>query len=135
MAAIGEPQRKFIDENPFVGILTTLREDGSPHSTIVWVDVEDGTVGFNTARGRAKERHLSQDPRVSLLVVDPNNSYKWVAVSGRAELTEEGADAQIDKLANKYLGKDEYPWRNPAETRVSVKIRPEKVDSTGFDGS
>ncbi len=135
MAKLGEQERKFLDENPFVGIVTTLREDGSPHSTVVWVDVYNGTVGFNTARGRAKERHMSRDPRVSLLMIDPNNSYRWVAVSGRAQLTEEGADNQIDKLAKKYLGKDEYPWRNPEETRVSVKVTPDKVDVSGFGES
>ena len=135
MAKLGEKPRKFLDESPNVGVATTLREDGSPHSTIVWVDVEDGKVSFNTARGRAKSKHLERDPRASLLMVDPNNAWKWVAVSGPAELTEEGADAQIDKLAKKYLGKDEYPWRNPAETRVSVRITPERVDSAGFGGS
>ena len=134
MAQLGEQERQFIDQNPFVGIATTLREDGSPHSTVVWVDVEDGSVSFNTARGRAKERHINRDPRASLLVVDPNNAFKWVAVSGRAELTEEGADAQIDKLAKKYIGQDEYPWRSPTETRVKVLIEPERVDATGFDG-
>jgi PPOX class probable F420-dependent enzyme len=125
--------KKFLDENPYVGIATTLRDDGSPHSTVVWVDTDDGKVSFNTARGRAKERYMSRDPRVSLLVIDPNDAYKWVAVSGHAELTEEGADPQIDKLAKKYLGKDEYPFRNPEETRVKVRIEPEKVDSAGFD--
>jgi PPOX class probable F420-dependent enzyme len=133
MAKLDEKPRKFLEENPHVGVATTLREDGSPHSTIVWVDVEDGKVSFNTARGRAKSKHLERDPRASLLMVDPANSYKWVAVSGPAELTEEGADAQIDKLAKKYLGKDEYPWRDPAETRVKVLIDPEKVDASGFD--
>ena len=54
MAKLGEKQRKFLDENPFVGTATTLRADGSPHSTIVWVDVDDGKVSFNTARGRAR---------------------------------------------------------------------------------
>jgi PPOX class probable F420-dependent enzyme len=127
-----DEQRKFLAENPFVGTVTTLREDGSPHSTIVWVDVEDGNIAFNTARGRAKAEHLEHDPRASLLVVDPNDSYRWVAVSGPAELTEEGADEQIDKLAKKYLGKDEYPWRNPEEQRVKVVIEPEKVDASGF---
>jgi PPOX class probable F420-dependent enzyme len=131
--ALDQKLKKFLDENPYVGTATTLRADGSPHSTVVWVDTEDGKVSFNTARGRAKERHMSKDPRVSLLVVDPNDSYKWVAVSGRAEVTEEGADPQIDKLAKKYLGKDEYPFRNPEETRVKVLIEPEKVDSAGFD--
>jgi PPOX class probable F420-dependent enzyme len=133
MAKLEEKPRKFLDENPYVGVATTLREDGSPHSTIVWVDVEGDKVSFNTALGRAKPKHLEHDPRASVLMVDPNNSYKWVAVSGPAEVTEEGADAQIDKLAKKYLGKDEYPWRNPEETRVKVLIEPEKVDASGFD--
>jgi PPOX class probable F420-dependent enzyme len=129
-----EPQKQFLDQNPFVGVVTTLREDGSPHSTIVWVDVEDGKPSFNTAAGRAKPKHLEHDPRASLLVVDPSNAYKWVAVSGHAQVTEEGADAQIDKLAKKYIGKDEYPWRNPEEQRLKVLIEPEKVDASGFDG-
>jgi PPOX class probable F420-dependent enzyme len=133
MAALKEKQKRFLAENPFVGVVTELRKDGSPHSTVVWVDVEDGKVSFNTARGRAKPTHLEHDPRASLLVVDPNDPYRWVAVSGHAELTEEGADAQIDKLAKKYLGKDEYPWRNPQEKRVKVLIEPEKVDASGLD--
>jgi PPOX class probable F420-dependent enzyme len=133
VAQLKEEQRQFLDENPFVGVATTLRDDGSPHSTVVWVDVDDGKVSFNTARGRAKPEHLEHDPRASVLVVDPGNAYKWVSVSGHARLTEEGADAQIDKLAKKYIGKDEYPWRNPAETRVKVLIEPEKVDASGFD--
>lgn len=133
MAKLEKKQRKFLEENPFVGTVTTLREDGSPHSTIVWVDVDDGKVSFNTARGRAKSEHLKKDPRASVLVVDPNNTYKWVAVSGPAQFTEAGADAQIDKLAKKYLGKDEYPWRDPAEQRVKVVIEPDKVDASGFD--
>ena len=123
MAKLEEKPRKFLDESPYVGVVTTLREDGSPHSTIVWVDVEGDKVSFNTALGRAKPKHLEHDPRASLLMVDPNNAFRWVAVSGPAELTEEGADAQIDKLAKKYLGKDEYPWRNPEETRVKVADR------------
>ena len=133
MAALKDKQRQFLDENPYVGVVTTLRDDGSPHSTVVWVDVDDGKVSFNTARGRAKPEHLEHDPRASLIVVDPNDSYKWVAVSGHAEMTEEGADAQIDKLAKKYIGADEYPYRKPTETRVKVLIEPEKVDTSGFD--
>ena len=134
MSKLKEQQRRFLDENPFVGVVTTLRDDGSPHSTVVWVDVEDGKPSFNTALGRAKPKHLQHDPRASLLIVDPNDAYKWVAVNGPIKLTEDGADAQIDKLAKKYIGKDEYPWRKPTETRVKVLIEPEKVDASGFDG-
>lgn len=132
MPALTEKQREFLT-NPFVGVATTLRNDGSPHATVVWVDSGDGQVMLNTARGRAKERHLQDDPRISLIVVDPENAYRWLSLSGRAELTEDGADAQIDRLAKKYLGKDEYPWRSPDEKRVTVKITPEKVEATGIE--
>jgi PPOX class probable F420-dependent enzyme len=134
MAKITDKQKQFIEDNPFVGVVTDLREDGSPHSTVVWVDVDAGKVSFNTARGRAKPTNLERDSRVSLVVVDPNDSYRWVGVSGRAELTEDGADAQIDKLAKKYTGQDTYPWRKPEETRVKVLIEPEHVDARGVDG-
>jgi len=132
MATLDDKAQKFL-EQPFVGTVTTLRDDGSPHSTIVWVDTNTGEVSFNTATGRAKEKHLRRDPRVSLLVVDPENTYKWVAVSGTAQLTTDGADGQIDRLAKKYLGQDEYPLRNPEEERITVRITPEHVDASGFD--
>jgi len=134
MSQLTDKQREFIAQNPYVATATTLRQDGSPHNTIVWVDAEDGVVTFNTAVGRAKERHLRQDPRAAVTVVHPDNAYQWVSVSGPAELTTEGADEQIDHLAKKYLGKDEYPWRNPEEQRIKIRISPEKVDSAGFDG-
>jgi PPOX class probable F420-dependent enzyme len=131
-AALSDKQREFL-EQPYSGAVTTLRADGSPHTTVVWVDLDDETVMFNTAVGRAKERHLRRDPRASLIVIDPENAYRWISVSGRAELTTDGADEQIDKLAKKYLGKDEYPWRNPEEQRITVRIHPEHLDSYGFD--
>jgi PPOX class probable F420-dependent enzyme len=132
MAALTEKQLKFLD-NPFVGIVTTLREDGSPHSTVVWVDVEDGTPRFNTAMGRTKPANLQNDPRAALLVIDPNDAYKWVAVDGTTELTTEGADPHIDALAKKYMDKDEYPWRQEGEQRVTVRIKPEHVTASGLD--
>ncbi len=132
MASLTEKQKEFL-RNPYVGVVTTLRDDGSPHSTVVWVDVDDGAVLFNTAYGRTKPTNLERDPRASLLVLDPNDAYTWVAVDGRVELTTEGADAQIDRLAKKYLDKDEYPWRSPEEQRVTVRIRPERVSSSGLD--
>ena len=133
MTALSDEQRRFLAE-PRYGVATTLRADGSPHSTVVWVENENGELSFNTATGRAKERHLEADSRVSLLVVDPQNAYQWVAVSGRGELTRDDADPQIDRLAKKYLGKDEYPWRTEAEQRIKVTIEPEHVSASGFDG-
>jgi PPOX class probable F420-dependent enzyme len=133
VAKLTEQQRAFVRDNPFPADVTTLRRDGSPHSTVVWIDEVDGEVWFNTAVGRAKERHLRRDPRVSVLVLDPANQYRWVAVSGTATLHREGADEHIDKLAKKYLGQDRYPWHDPNQQRIIVRIRPDHIDSTGFD--
>ena len=132
MAALTDEQRSFLRDNAYAGVVTTLRGDGSPHTTVVWIDEEGGDVVFNTARGRAKDVNLVRDGRASVLVLDPNDQYKWVSVSGPVEMTEEGADASIDHLAKKYLGVDEYPYRNAEETRVIVRVRPEKVSASGF---
>ena len=127
-----ESERAFL-ASPFVGVVTDLRPDGSPHSTIVWVDVDDEGVSFNTAWPRAKPRYLSADPRVSLTVVDPGDPYRWIAITGVAELVDEGANEQIDRLAKKYVGRETYPWHKPEERRVSVRITPTRVESRGLD--
>jgi PPOX class probable F420-dependent enzyme len=125
-------QRAFL-ENPYIGIATTLRPDGSPHSTPVWVDVdEDGGVSFNTAWPRAKPRHLRADARVSLVVVDPGDELRWLGITGTATLTEEGANDQIDRLARKYRGHDRYMSHREGETRVTVRISPTFVESRGL---
>jgi PPOX class probable F420-dependent enzyme len=133
VAGLTEAQAEFLG-NPYVGAVTTLRQDGSPHTTVVWVDYDNGQIRFNTAIGRAKERHLRNDPRVAVTVVDPSNAYKWVSISGRGEVTQEGADEHINALSKKYIDKDEYPFREPGEQRVMIRVTPERVDSYGFDG-
>ncbi len=133
MATLTEEQRAFLREHPFPATVTTLRADGSPHSTVVWVDEVDGEVWFNTVVDRTKERNLRRDPRASLLVIDPSNQYRWVAVDGAVSFEEEQADAHIDKLAKRYLGQERYPWHDERQQRIIVRIRPHRVDSAGFD--
>jgi PPOX class probable F420-dependent enzyme len=99
----------------------------------VWVDVEEHGPSFNTAYPRTKPRHLEQNPRVALTVVDPNDPYRWITVDGRAELTTDGANAQIDKLSEKYTGNPQYQGHNESEQRVSVRIVPEHVIARGLD--
>ena len=132
MTQLTDAQRDFLGQ-PFVGVVTDLRPDGSPHSTPVWVDVDDDGVSFNTAHGRAKPTYIAHDGRVALTVVDPEDPYRWLSVSGTATLVDEGADDQIDRLAKKYIGNDTYPFRAPGERRVSVRIAVEKLDGRGLD--
>ena len=133
MVKLDEAQAEFL-RNPYYAVVTTLRADGTPHQSVVWVDADGGDVLFNTAEGRAKPRHIAGNPNVSIAVVDPANGYHSLVVTGKAELSHEGADAHIDKLAKKYLDADSYPFRKEGEVRVIARIRPERIETAGFDG-
>jgi PPOX class probable F420-dependent enzyme len=112
--------------------LATLMPDGSPQVTPVWVDYDGAYVRVNSAKGRVKDKNMRRDKRVALSIQDPDNPYRYLAVRGEvAEITENGADAHIDALAKKYLGKDRYPFRTPGEVRVIYKIRPERISTSG----
>jgi PPOX class probable F420-dependent enzyme len=112
--------------------LATVMPDGSPQVTPVWFDYDGDCLRINSAKGRVKDKNMRRDKRVALSIQDPDNAYRYLAVLGNVEeITEEGADAHIDSLAKKYLGKDKYPFRGPGEVRVIYKIRPEKVSTMG----
>jgi PPOX class probable F420-dependent enzyme len=112
--------------------LATLMPDGSPQVTPVWCDFDGTHVIVNSARGRRKDRNMRGDPRVALAIIDPEDPYRYLEIRGRVvEITEEGADEHIDKLAKKYLGKDEYPNRRPGEVRVIYRVEPERTSSMG----
>ena len=115
---------------PNFATVATANPDGSAQLSIVWIDWDGERVVFNTAAGRVKPRNIARDPRVGVLVVDRSDGYRWVAVRGRAEITTEGADEHIDKMARKYSGEG---WRpRPGEQRLLVRFRPEHVNAYGF---
>jgi len=128
--SLTDEQKEFMRQ-PLYAVATTLRKDGSPHSSVVWMDVEDdGTPTFNTAMHRAKAKHIQRNARAGLTVID-STFYKWLSIDGPAELTTDDADAQIDRLAQKYDGTD-YQGRTPDMVRVKVRIQPEHVTAYGF---
>jgi PPOX class probable F420-dependent enzyme len=112
--------------------LATLMPNGSPQVTPVWFDYDGSHIRINSAKGRVKDKNMRRNKRVALSVQDPKKPYRYFAAQGEiVEITEEGADAHIDSLAKKYLGKDKYPFRQPGEVRVIYKIRPERVHAFG----
>jgi PPOX class probable F420-dependent enzyme len=111
--------------------VATVMPDGSPQVTPVWIDYDGKYILFNTSRGRQKDRNLRRDPHVALSIMDPDNAYRYLGVRGRVvEETEDGADAHIDKLANKYTGA-KYKGRKPGMVRVIYKVLPESVWTNG----
>ena len=103
---ITEPVAKLLEGRNFA-FVATLMKDGSPQITPTWVDVENGKILVNTAKGRLKQKNISRDGRIAISVTDQNNPYHMVTVRGRVvEQTTGGADKHIDKLAKKFLGVD-----------------------------
>ena len=112
--------------------LATLMPDGRAQVTPVWCDFDGTNVRVNSAKGRVKDKNMRSNKQVALSVQDPENPYRYLAMRGEVvEIAEEGADAHIDSLAKKYLGKDKYPFRGPGEVRVIYKIKPVNVHTMG----
>jgi PPOX class probable F420-dependent enzyme len=134
LATLSEKQAKlFTDRN--WGVIATVRPDGSPHVTPVWIDYDGGNVLVNSARGRTKVTNIERDPRATVTVLPAEDQQSgYVMVSGPATVTEDGALEHINMLAKKYLGQDKYPYLGPGEQRVIIKIHPERIDGFGAGG-
>ncbi|GAB3169266.1 PPOX class probable F420-dependent enzyme [Micromonospora palomenae] len=115
LALLAEPQLAHV---------ATVEADGTPHVTPVWVDTDGEHILFNTALGRQKSINIERNPMVAVSVVDKADDFRTLWVKGAAELITEGADEHIDRMAKKYLGQDTYPFRQPGEQRVIVRITP-----------
>jgi PPOX class probable F420-dependent enzyme len=115
-------------EGPNFCFVGTTRTDGSAHVVPVWVDVEDDKLVLNTVKGRAWPTHAARDARIALTIPNRENPYEYVEIRGRvAEITGQGAEAHVDRLAKKYLDADVFPGRGPEEERIIVRVAPEHV--------
>jgi PPOX class probable F420-dependent enzyme len=119
---------------PVHGVLSTIMPDGQPQSSIVWIDYDGTYVLINTTRERQKGRNMRDNPKVALLVIDPQDGSRWIEVRGKVvEIRREGAQAHADTLTQRYTGKqrfsgDVYPVeQKQKESRVIVIIEPIKI--------
>jgi PPOX class probable F420-dependent enzyme len=128
-ARLPEKVRVLADAQTYV-TLATLRPDGSPRMTVLWVDRDGDDLLLSTVRGRAKERDIARDPRVGLMFLDQRDPYGYVEVRGTAVLSEEGGRELIDGLAVKYTG-EPYQWDGPDAVRVVIRVVPERVLTFG----
>lgn len=132
MTEIPEAFMDLMGQKKAFANLATVLKDGSPQVTPVWFDYANGHVRINTAKGRVKARTLQEGARVAMSILDPENPYRYLQIRGRVtRATEEGAEAHIDSLAKKYLGKDKYPFAQAGEVRIMYEIEPLATQGMG----
>lgn len=126
MATLSGPQRNLLDSANYATV-ATLTKDGSPQTSVVWIKRDGDDVLFSTVVGRAKERHLKRDPRVSITVINKDNPYEYTEFRGAASMTTEGGDDLINELANKYTGDDYKGDVGTDNVRVVVRVQVTKT--------
>ncbi|AKJ12359.1 pyridoxamine 5'-phosphate oxidase [Streptomyces incarnatus] len=121
---------KSLLDGPVFIVVGTVQPDGRPQLSPVWVKRDGDQILFSTTVDRRKKKNLDRDPRVSVVVQDPEMPYTYAEIRGTAQLDTQGAKELIDELSLKYTGK-KYAEFNPASAkdadRVIVRITPEKV--------
>ena len=125
-AVITDDLREWLTAALRYPVLAVLTGDGAPNQSVMWFDLdpeEPDTILMNTKVGRAKERFLRRDPRISLCFEE---GLKWVAFQGRAELDDDRERSLVDiqALARRY-GSD--PADFDGQQRATIRMRVEKV--------
>ena len=120
-------------ERPLAAVLVTLMPDGRPQASVVWVSWSDGRISLNTEAGRQKLRNMAEDPRATLLIVDPDDQHRYLEI--RCDVIGvrlDGALAHRAELDRQYLGDDH--WSDPADDRgerAIVDLAPVRINAYG----
>ena len=126
MAQISDANVQGLFDKPNHAVVSTLNDDGSIHSAVVWVSTEGDNVAINSAEGRKWPTNLERNAQINVTVFDQDNPFEYVEVRGTAQRAD-GADDHIDQLTQKYIGQDKYPFRSPGEERVKYVVQPDRV--------
>jgi PPOX class probable F420-dependent enzyme len=122
-------------QRPLGSQLVTLNPNGSPQVTIMWFKYENGALLFTTTTDRIKFRNQQKNTRASIAIMDPDNMYKWVIVSGKLSVDNRDPAAFYRGLAEHYLDETGLAeWRRTAvmEKRTVLKLTPTQIRTMGF---
>ncbi|MCH7967925.1 MAG: PPOX class F420-dependent oxidoreductase [Thaumarchaeota archaeon] len=123
-----EPQAEKLFKDKNLVFIATIMKDGSPQLSPVWANYDNGHILVNTAEGRVKHKNVLRDPRVAISVVSQNNPLDMTTIRGKViEIVPDYDYVHINKLTKKYMGVENYPFRQVGEIRIVLKIKPEKV--------
>jgi PPOX class probable F420-dependent enzyme len=130
--SIPESHRDLLTR-PIHGVLTTMMPDGQPQSSLVWCDEDGMCARVNTTRERQKGKNMLANPRVSLLIVDPEDTSRYIEIRGEVELVEAGALDHLGQLTRQYIQHPHfygyiYPVeQQQRETRIICRIHARKI--------
>lgn len=123
-----EPKAENLFKDKNLVFIATVMKDGSPQLSPVWANYEDGHILVNTAEGRVKHKNVLRDSRVAISAVSQNNPLNMTTIRGKViEIVPDYDYVHINKLTKKYMGVENYPFRQAGEKRIVLKIKPEKV--------
>lgn len=123
--AIPQSHADILQKKGFAHV-ATIGPHGEPQSSPVWFGWDGNELSFSQTTGRQKYRNLKSDSRIALSITDPDNPYRYIEIRGVVDRIDEDADNEfIDSMAKKYLDQDAYPWHQPGDHRVIVRVRPE----------
>jgi PPOX class probable F420-dependent enzyme len=129
MAKLTEEQARLLKGRNFATVGTVGR-DGVPQVTPNWVDWDGEHVLINTAEGRVKPRNIRERSTVAVTVINHEDPYQYVSITGPAEITADGAEEHINELSHRYRGR-EFSYV-PGEKRLIVRVTPRRVFARGF---
>lgn len=118
---------------PVHGVLVTMMPDGQPQASLVWCDTDGECARVNTTAERQKGRNMAANPRVTLLIVDPADTSRYIEIRGTAELVEDGAPAHLDAITRQYTTHPRYygyiypEAQRDRERRVIARIHATKI--------
>ncbi len=132
-AELSDDLKKHIDDTKVFATAATIDADGRPHLTVVWIERDGEDILFSTTRPRKQGRNILRDPRVTILILPPDNPYVYAEILGTATVTDDPKRDLPNRLARKYVGTD-YADLNPeapddGPDRIIVRVTPQKVVS------
>ncbi|MGH9837565.1 MAG: pyridoxamine 5'-phosphate oxidase family protein [Blastocatellia bacterium] len=123
-----------------IGRLSTIDENGMPHTTPVFYVLMDGEIYVGTQRGRKKFRNLQRNLNVCFTIDTPALPYKGIVIQGKAEvMNDEALHARFrEALIHRYYGAPDNPgWQYVQSLGQSalIKIHAEKIFNWDFSGA
>lgn len=130
-SVVPESHRDLLDAVTLAHV-ATIGPNGEPQVNPVWFEWDGEVVSFSQTTGRQKYRNVTARPAIALSIVDPANPYRYLEVRGMVERIDDDVDnAFIDRQAQRYINEPAYPWHQPGDHRVVVRVRPEHTSKMG----